>query len=152
MLGKADLKTELPRFLKDWGWPHSLEDFIARWFEADSEINTEMVDLANRVRRRGIECYVASTQEQHRASYLENQMGFSDLFDRLFFSCRLGCQKPEPRFYEVVSSEVGREPGELLFFDDLSENVMAAREAGWNAETYTIGTDLSETTRKYGIA
>jgi putative hydrolase of the HAD superfamily len=152
LLGEADLKAELPRFLASWGWPHSLEDFVARWFEADSELNLEMVDFATRARQRGIGCYVASTQERHRASYLEQEMGFADIFDGLFFSCRLRCQKPEPRLYELVLAEVGCEPEELLFLDDLHENVVAAREAGWNAETYRIGDNISEITGRYDIS
>lgn len=152
LLGDADLKSELPRYLASWGWPRSLDDFVARWFEADSEINVEMVDLATRARQRGIACYVASTQERHRASYMEQEMGFAHIFDGLFFSCRLGCQKPERKFYEIVLAEVGCKPEEMLFLDDSHENVSAAREAGWNAETYRIGDNISEVTGRYGIS
>ena len=151
LCGEADLKAELPRYLKERGWPNSLEDFLGRWLEADSEVNREMLDLATRARQNGKLCYIASTQERYRASYLEKELGFGSMFDGLFFSCRVGCQKPEPEFYEVVSNEVGFEPGELLFFDDVHENVTAARAAGWNAEAYTIGMEVSGVAAKYAF-
>lgn len=49
----------------------------------------------------------------------------------------LGCAKPDPRIYELAFStfaEGGRlQPSDVVFFDDLAENVSAARAAGWSA-------------------
>lgn len=64
-------------------------------------------------------------------------MNFVGLFDRLFFSCELGCLKPAPAFYQKIQAELGH-PGEaILFWDDSLANVMAARQMGWQAELYT---------------
>ena len=45
-------------------------------------------------------------------------------------SSRVGCRKPEPRFYELALAEVGVEPGEAVFLDDLGVNLRPARELG----------------------
>lgn len=49
----------------------------------------------------------------------------------------LGCAKPDPRIYElafVTFAAAGRlSPADVVFFDDLEENVAAARAAGWSA-------------------
>lgn len=42
--------------------------------------------------------------------------------------------KPEPEIYRAALSVLGCQPHEVAFFDDLLENVEAARVAGWNAE------------------
>ena len=42
--------------------------------------------------------------------------------------------KPELAIYHSAISSFGCRPDEVLFFDDLPENVLAARDAGWNAE------------------
>jgi len=42
--------------------------------------------------------------------------------------------KPDPAIYQAALAELGCAPGEVLFFDDLPENIAAAREAGWQAE------------------
>jgi len=151
LLGKADFRSEVPRFLDEWKWPHSIEKFMEIWFKADSRKNSELFDFAQEMRKRGVLCYIASTQEQYRAAYLEDQLRLGNLFDGLFFSCRLGCQKPELKFYEIASSRVPVEPNEILFLDDIIENVLAAKKTGWNAELYTIGMDFSAILKKYSF-
>lgn len=42
--------------------------------------------------------------------------------------------KPDVDIYHAFVRETGHRPGEILFFDDLEENIRAARAAGWNAE------------------
>lgn len=46
----------------------------------------------------------------------------------------LGFLKPGVEIYRAFERETGFGPGEILFFDDLAENVQAARAIGWHAE------------------
>lgn len=46
----------------------------------------------------------------------------------------LGLAKPDRAIYDAFANQSGHAPREILFFDDLLENVQAAREAGWHAE------------------
>lgn len=46
----------------------------------------------------------------------------------------LGLAKPDRAIYEAFCSRVGVDPARVLFFDDLAENVAAARSAGWRSE------------------
>jgi glucose-1-phosphatase len=43
----------------------------------------------------------------------------------------LGMAKPSPDIYREFASRVGRKGPEILFFEDLSDNVEAAQMAGW---------------------
>ncbi|MCC6952174.1 MAG: HAD-IA family hydrolase [Phycisphaerales bacterium] len=52
---------------------------------------------------------------------------------RLFASHLMGLAKPDPMIYEAFEREAGVAPGEILFFDDLPENIEAAAGRGWNA-------------------
>ena len=45
----------------------------------------------------------------------------------------LGLVKPDEAIYRRFESLVERTPGEIVFFDDLPENVEAARRFGWDA-------------------
>jgi putative hydrolase of the HAD superfamily len=45
----------------------------------------------------------------------------------------LGCAKPGPEIFKRAESVFGRPASELLFFDDLAENVAGAERAGWGA-------------------
>jgi putative hydrolase of the HAD superfamily len=46
----------------------------------------------------------------------------------------LGLVKPGPEIYRAFESATGAAPASILFFDDMEENVLAARSAGWRAE------------------
>ena len=46
----------------------------------------------------------------------------------------LGLAKPDAAIYRAFEQATEHAPSDLLFFDDLPENVAAARAAGWKAE------------------
>jgi putative hydrolase of the HAD superfamily len=150
-LGLSDLKKEIEPFLGKWGYRGTVEDCLQAWFEADSAVNTTVLDEVERLRARGIPCHLATNQERHRAAYLEGPMGLAARFDRLFFSCHLGVRKPQLEFYRRVTDELGVPPAALLFLDDQQSNVDAARAAGWNAEVYTFGDDSSALLARHGV-
>ena len=43
--------------------------------------------------------------------------------------------KPAPAIYRAFEKATGYSGAQILFFDDLAENIAAAREIGWRAET-----------------
>lgn len=49
-------------------------------------------------------------------------------------SHELGLNKPDPRIYERAAELLGQPARAILFFDDLEENVAAAKLCGWNVE------------------
>jgi FMN phosphatase YigB (HAD superfamily) len=51
-----------------------------------------------------------------------------------FASHLFGLAKPDDAIYRAFEQATGLEGGEILFFDDLPENVAAARARGWRAE------------------
>jgi len=53
-----------------------------------------------------------------------------DLFDVVVESSRVGVRKPDPRFYELACAELGIEPQEAVFLDDLGVNLKPARAMG----------------------
>jgi FMN phosphatase YigB (HAD superfamily) len=65
-------------------------------------------------------------------------------FEKFVLSYQVHCLKPDPEIYVVAAREARRTPAELLLIDDRSENVVAAREAGWDAIHFTGVVDLVE--------
>lgn len=151
IVGQARLKDELRPFLGEWGWPTTVDDFVARWFEADSVVNTHVLSIVDELRRGGLACYVASTQEAERVAYLRDAVGLGARFDGFFFSCELGVQKPDHRFFDAATRAIGVEPQHILFFDDHQPNVDGARAAGWRAELYRIGDDMRPKLREHDV-
>ena len=54
------------------------------------------------------------------------------IFERVFTSAAAGMRKPDLCFFKFVLDEVKAEPSSVVFVDDRSENVLAARSLGIN--------------------
>jgi putative hydrolase of the HAD superfamily len=141
LVGEADLSCVLPAYLDRWNWAGTFQEFVARWFEIESSINRPVLSLVDRLRSKGIRCYLASTQEQMRASHLKALLGVGERFEKAFFSCFLGCKKPDQRFFDAVTQDIGLLPEAILLVDDHQANVESAKAMGWNAVRYRIGAD-----------
>lgn len=137
LVGQAELSEVLPPFLAEWHWPGTVDEFIQAWLVADDCPDRELLAAIQDLRRAGYLCGLATLQERNRANYMRTTMGFTGLFDRLFFSCDLGCLKPDPLYYQKIEAALGLRGGSILFWDDSLENVQVARSLGWQAEQYT---------------
>jgi putative hydrolase of the HAD superfamily len=56
--------------------------------------------------------------------------GLADLFDVVIESSKAGVRKPDIAIYELVCRELGIEPREAVFLDDLGANLKPARTMG----------------------
>lgn len=56
------------------------------------------------------------------------------LFDHAFLSHEMGRRKPEPEIFEDVIAALQCTPGEILFFDDVAENIASAEKAGLSVQ------------------
>lgn len=150
--GKLDAKDVLPPYLKKWGWQKSVDDFMHEWFEYEHKLDEELIAYVQKLRQKGIKCYVATNQDKHRAQYMLDEMGFKNSFDGLFASAHLGVGKPEKEFFEKVLDKLGVTDKEtILFWDDRQENVSGAREFGINAELYTDIGAFKSKMLEYGL-
>ncbi|MEM5776077.1 MAG: HAD-IA family hydrolase, partial [Anaerolineaceae bacterium] len=131
------LAQALADYLPGWGWPGSAEEFIRAWLAADHVIDARLLQEIQQLRRRGVVCCLATSQERNRAEYMKTVMGFAEAFDHLFFSCELGCQKPQAAFYQAVQDRLTADREAVLFWDDNAANVEGARRFGWQARVYT---------------
>ena len=53
-----------------------------------------------------------------------------DRFHHVVESSKVGCRKPEPRFYEIACDLLGVSPAECVFLDDLGINLKPAAAMG----------------------
>src|SRR5262249_36309452 len=82
--GRPDVMDVLPPFLRSWGWGGSAADFVGAWLSVENAPNEAVLSVVADLRRCAVPCFVASTQERHRARYLATAMRFNQLFDGLF--------------------------------------------------------------------
>jgi putative hydrolase of the HAD superfamily len=123
----------------------TFEEFC-RLFEAeasaaghDLDAATVMGLLAGEIRHEMVVA-IRRCQERLRTAALTNNFTLPDgdpamleireLFEVIVESSRLGVRKPDPRFYELACAELGIEPPEAVFLDDLGVNLKPARALG----------------------
>jgi len=137
LLGKADLKQEIQKYLPQWGWEKSLDELLEFWFSQESHLDERLVSDISNLRQKGIRCYLATVNEKHRVEYLSHRLGFKDLFDKIFASSSVGFLKQSTDFWSVIFSQLNVEKNEVLVWDDEQIAVDAARGFGFPAELYT---------------
>lgn len=59
------------------------------------------------------------------------RFGSLDAFEMQIFSAEVGLRKPDPRIFQHVLDLLGADPEEIVFVDDFSENILAARKLGF---------------------
>lgn len=142
LLGKADLKDVIEPYLAEWGWKGSVDDFLQFWFKSEHKIDEEVLNIVKHLKKSAL-VFIATNQEKHRTSYLSKEMGFGEVFERIYPSAKIGCLKESPNFFHLMVEDIQEhfssdvKHNEILFFDDTEKNVKAAEKAGLNAYLYT---------------
>jgi epoxide hydrolase-like predicted phosphatase len=75
-----------------------------------------------------------------------------ELFDWVIDSSAAGVRKPDPRIYQQLIIRSGSAPQEIVFIDDLAENLIPARELGIHAVEFAGSEALRRTLTTLGIS
>ena len=138
LTGDADLKEVIAPYLKAWGWTKGVDALLDYWFKLEHDINVELIEYIQRLRRKGVLCFLATNNEKYRFQYMLDKMGFADAFDKTFASAHLRFKKPDPEFFSKIYGELDKiQKNEILFVDDSAGNIEAARNFGIHTEHYT---------------
>jgi len=114
------------------------DDLIAE-INAIPKVCTALLSNTNGLHwaRRETDFRTASTIEHQWASHL------------------FGMAKPDEKIYSAFERRVSASAAQILFFDDLEENIRGARAAGWNAEQIDPEKDpvkqMRKHLKKYGV-
>ncbi|CAN5400762.1 HAD-IA family hydrolase [soil metagenome] len=137
ILGRAGLMEHLTAALKQIAPQVTPAEFVAYWFERDSQLVAPLLQELSLFRAAGVRVYLATNQEHLRAAYLMEKLGLADHVDGIFYSARLGAKKPELEFFTRVQAALGLPGEEILLIDDILQNTDAALKAGWQAIHWT---------------
>jgi putative hydrolase of the HAD superfamily len=143
--GRTDLKSALSEVLPQIGYKGKVDDFVRYWFERDSNVQPKVIALAAGLRAQDVRTFVATGQEHYRASYLWNDLRFSDHFEKIFYSAEIGLLKKDIGFFEAINQALDIHPEERpIFFDDQPEIVEVAKRAGWDGVAFNSVEDISQ--------
>lgn len=117
-------------------------------------------DLLAELSAAGVRTACLSNTNEHHWSILSEPGHRAwlpmDRLDYRFASHLLRARKPDEAIYAHVEQDVGLLPGAILFFDDVRENVEAARRRGWNADWIDPAPDepivqIRDSLRRHGV-
>ena len=138
LTGQSDFPQALSNLLARWHCRATLDEVLHTWTMI--EVDSESMETIRALRRCGVRCHLASNQERYKARYMSDVLGYGRLFDTEFYSCHMGLKKPSGAYFRAIVSAIALPPNQLLFVDDLSVNVDAAREVGLHAVTFHLET------------
>jgi len=148
--GRAELKEIIVPYLDAWGWNKGVDAMLDYWFTRDHKIDTEMVPYIENLKKKGIQCFLATNQEKNRYAYMLDKMGFVEIFDKTYCSAHLGHKKPSQEFYKEIYKDLENiRKEEILFWDDKLENVKGAKDFGFHAELYATFEDFEKVMKRY---
>ena len=114
--------------------PSAFSGELAEFGGFFADIFTEippMIALHAELRRRGFKTYIFSNTNDLAIEHVRRNFPFFNNFDGYIFSYEVGAMKPQPEIYAAMEKMSGKRGADLIYIDDLPENVEAgARAAG----------------------
>ncbi|AYG61249.1 HAD-IA family hydrolase [Rhizobium jaguaris] len=137
IVGREPLMPRLESVLSRIAPDISAEALAAYWFENDSRLDHAFLDALAHYRADGIRIFLATNQEHMRAKYLMEELGLATHVNGIFYSAALGHRKPAEAFYALATDKAEASAGDIVFIDDVEENIESARRFGWQAIHWT---------------
>lgn len=121
---------------------HLIEDVVYRQYPTWLSPIEESAAYLPRLKAAGYRLYVLSNFGETFFAQLRPVVGFFEAFDGIVLSGAEKLLKPDPVLYHVLLERYAIDPSRAVFFDDLPENVQAARDVGLQAQVFTDATQL----------
>jgi len=118
--------------------PVSFGDLRDVWGRAFLKIDQQVLALARALStafRVGL--FTNSSSSRQRLEEKLARVDILDVWHVIVISSEEGVAKPDPRIYAIAAQRIGAEPTEWVHIDDKWENVVGAREAGFQAIHHT---------------
>jgi len=121
----------------------SFEQFSAGWHAVFVGLRPEVITLFQKLREEGHRVVVLSnTNRLHLDFWPQHYPEIEANTDAMYLSQNLGMRKPEPEIFQHVLEKEGFTADQAVFFDDVAENIEAARAAGieavWVEDNQTV--------------
>lgn len=91
----------------------------------------DTVELLGQLHDVGVSLYFLSNMPAPYARELEARHAFLGYFKTGVFSGDVGLSKPDPQIYAMAAERTGKPASQLIFLDDLAENIDVAVANGW---------------------
>ncbi|MCL2197508.1 MAG: HAD family phosphatase [Defluviitaleaceae bacterium] len=98
---------------------------------------SDTIKLLPKIKERGHKLYYLSNYHNELRDYILGKHPFFSLFDGGVFSCDVNAVKPNPKIYRLLLEKYNLTAEECIFFDDMEENIAAAKKEGISSVLFT---------------
>ena len=130
--GEITSEEHKENVLRDLGLPPGTFPEFGEEFWAGDSLDSQLVDFIKSLQGEYKTVLLSNAWDDLRP-LLEKQWEIDGIFDKIFISAEMKTYKPDPEIFQIVIEKLEQDPAELIFIDDFSENIVAARKAGINA-------------------
>jgi putative hydrolase of the HAD superfamily len=110
------------------------EETIARMARVDMDswknFNPGTLEFMEEIKAKGFRLGILSNMPFDFLGWLKAELPVFPKVDIALFSCELALIKPEKRIYEILAERLGCGFENIVFFDDMRENIDAANALG----------------------
>lgn len=114
-------------------------------------LNEPIVPVLDRLKSQGLRLVLLSNTCLTHFEWVRDHYDVLQRFDACVTSCGAGAIKPEPPIYEAALREIGCEPHECFYTDDIPKYVAAGRQHGLRAEVFTDVPTLIGHLNQHGV-
>lgn len=112
-------------------------------------INQEMFALVQQLKERHIPVALLSNIDERLARIIR-EIGFYEPFDPCILSFEIGVEKPDLKAYEFLLTKLALPAKEIVFIDDLPENIESAQKLGIDAILFESPEQIRSALRQRG--
>jgi putative hydrolase of the HAD superfamily len=141
--GKISSPEFRDRIRNDFHLDLSNEEIDSRWNATLLYLMPDAFDNIRELKKTSSLALLSNTNEIHYTHFEPDCRELFKLFDRCFFSYRLGVRKPDPSIFRLVLDEMKFLPQETIFVDDSPDNIDTARNLGIYTYRVNINNPLS---------
>ncbi len=117
--------------------PHTREELEQEWYDMAYEIYTTQMELKKgaydfikSMHEKGIKLGIATSNNRELAEGTLKNNKVMEYMGAIWTSCEAGAGKPNPAVYLNVAKDLGVDPKNCLVFEDVSNGILAGKNAG----------------------
>lgn len=110
---------------------------LADCLAAGQRVRPEMIVLVQDLVGSGVKVGVLTNNAKEARSWWTSGVLPIDSFAAIVDSSEVGLRKPDPAIFALTAERIGNRPDQLLYFDDIEENVVGATTSGLVARLFS---------------
>ncbi|MEP3279038.1 MAG: HAD family phosphatase [Stappiaceae bacterium] len=139
--GAIDPETFGKLFAAELGVDLTATQMLEHWAEWEAGPKLGAIDYLRELRKTVRLACLTNNNVIHWQR-LASRYGADVLFEKCYLSQELRLHKPDPEIFNHVISDLDVPPQSIVYFDDVPENVAAARDCGLNAHLATSPNEI----------